>query len=166
MSKLIQLVGDTSGGNWTDYRGAFIVRPSIANGTNLTPNSHHVLFSFDAPAEWRANNQRAAIIGHVCARFNEDRRPYHAWATGGINKPQMGVCGCAVRATATMGAGPELGNITNCAPIEFMIDVLFSGAAATTSVAVRIDEVTDWTFYSGGNNQSLLLVVPTDERYA
>ena len=164
MTSFVQLVSDTSGGNWTDYSGPRVYLPSRPDLTTYVENSHQEVFRFRAPAEWRAAQQRAMLIGHICFRCPNftDRRPWHVWAQGGLSVNSTGVSGCSQEMTP--GASSPVGPSRNLA-MDFMIDVRFTSNADTV-VSVRMDYSGNYILKNFADTQSTLWVVPTDERTA
>jgi len=168
MSRLIQLVSDTNGnGDWTDYRGPLMVNPFVGDGSTYAQNGHHAIWQFTVPDAWAAASQRCVLIGQGnCRMDNGDRRPWNVRVSGnGVSPTNAGVTGCTVQGSSTGSPPPVRDNITNCFPVQFVIDVTFT-QASLVQVLIRIDSGGTWTFYRNTNNQSPLLVIPVDARYA
>lgn len=162
MTKLIQLARDTSGGDWESYTAPLALKATTADLTAFPENEHREVWRFRAPAEWRANNQRAMIMGHVCFRTPNfaGRRPWHVWAQGGISVASAGVCGCSHEFTPSSSFP---GGANRNLAMDFMLDVRFTSNADTV-VSVRLDSCGIYTLKNFDNTQSILWVVPTDER--
>jgi hypothetical protein len=162
MTSFVQLVSDTSGGNWTDYTGPMVVLPSRGDLTTFGQNTHQEVFRFRAPAEWRANSQRAVLIGHICFRCPnfEGRRPWHVWAQGGLSVGSAGVCGCS---HGQIPASTFPGGAHRNLAMDFMIDVRFTSNADTV-VSCRMDSCGNYQLKNNVNTQSTLWIVPVDER--
>jgi hypothetical protein len=162
MTSFVQLVSDTSGGNWTDYTGPMVVLPSRGDLTTFSQNGHHEVFKFRAPSEWITNNQRAVLIGHICFRCPNftGRRPWNVRAQGGLSVGAAGVCGCS-HERAPDGTFPAGAN-QNLA-MDFMIDVRFTSNADTV-VSCRMDSCGNYQLKNFSDTQSTLWIVPVDER--
>lgn len=167
MGSLVQLVSDTSDGQWRDYRHGFAVAPWRGNGSILSHNEHHVIWDFTAPAEWVENNQRAIISGHACywAPNFTGRRPWHVWAQGGLSVGSAGVCGCSYEMTPVGSFPGSLGGTQRLVGIDFQIDVRFT-TGAITRVLIRTNDTGNMTFINGNDAQSILWVFPVDDRSA
>lgn len=162
MTSFVQLVSDTSGGDWTDYTGPIVVTPSRSDLFPYPENSHREVFRFRAPAEWIANRQRALLIGHICFRCPnfQGRRPWHVWAQGGLSVGSVGVCGCSHERTPD---GTFPGGANRNLAMDFMLDVRFISNADTV-VSCRMDSCGEYILKNWDNTQSTLWIIPTDER--